>query len=454
MDWIFVKNPTYFLPAAFVGLLIAKAALDTSGEQILLLVFSKGYLENLQTKWDLFLLWLGGYFDPTGWSISIDSDEGSEKSQDFYHLTKKERAKRERKRELVDRTSKRWLLDFWKSCVSFFERNERTISVLTVFYLGIDFLAMYLDFVDDSNLPFKTASGFIDRVFLFDKSPRAKYMVKLIAGIAAMSLLVFLVIGILVKTPYVISIILIITGFCVCAVLFYSMIMLIDQLSGNRLNLASRIKTGVGSTWDYLKAGATPSTIQTSIVAIAALATYLIIPAAPKEKFPQLITNAVYLDKERVLGNSQSLYGPYREPLYWFSLEFELWINPQPSSTGANYSKDAVIVNLEGRPKATYNNKTGEFKVTCLNSGRKNEVIYNTKSLPLQKWNQIVINYAGGTMEVFVNGDLGGSIPGITPYMTKPLVTIGQTNGIAGGIKNVSFKRESSSPLSARLLAL
>ena len=455
MDWIFVKNPTYFIPAAFVGLMFAKAAVDSSSMELLSMFFRKGELESLNGRWELFLLWLGGYFDPTGWSVSIDTeDDVGEGDETQPTLSKKQRAARERKRELIDRTSKRWLLDSWNSLVSWFHRNGQVLGILTVFYLGIDFLAMYLDFVDDTNLPFKTASGFVDRVFFFDKSPRAEYMAQLLGGIAGVVLLLFIIIGVLVKIPFIIEIFLIIIGVCVCVVVLYAAISLIDSINGNRLGLGSKIKAGVTYAISNVKSELTPSLIEAIVAVIASIAAFYILPSAPPEKKAQLIVKPVYLDKERVVGNSQSLYGLARDPLYWFSLEFELWINPQPSSTGVNYSKDAVIVNLEGRPKATYNNQTGEFKVTCLNSGRKTEVIYSTKSFPLQKWNQIAINYSGGTMEVFVNGELGGSMPGIAPYMTKPLITVGQTNGIAGGIKNVAFKRDTTTPLSARILAL
>ena len=57
----------------------------------------------------------------------------------------------------------------------------------------------------------------------------------------------------------------------------------------------------------------------------------------------------------------------------------------------------------------------------------------------LQKWNNIIINYTGGTMDVFLNGDLVSSTKNIIPYSTLDNLTIGEDNGIKGGICNVIY---------------
>ena len=42
-------------------------------------------------------------------------------------------------------------------------------------------------------------------------------------------------------------------------------------------------------------------------------------------------------------------------------------------------------------------------------------------------------------MDVFLNGELVGSISGVVPYMTFDNVVAGENNGILGGICNVSY---------------
>ena len=43
-------------------------------------------------------------------------------------------------------------------------------------------------------------------------------------------------------------------------------------------------------------------------------------------------------------------------------------------------------------------------------------------------------------MDVFVNGEIVGSKPGIAPYMTFEDIVVGSFNGIQGGIANVVYR--------------
>ena len=65
--------------------------------------------------------------------------------------------------------------------------------------------------------------------------------------------------------------------------------------------------------------------------------------------------------------------------------------------------------------------------------------IFLSKDIPYQKWNNIVINYDAGYMDVFLNGELVGTKSGVSPYMKYDSVSCGENRGVEGGICNVTY---------------
>ena len=70
--------------------------------------------------------------------------------------------------------------------------------------------------------------------------------------------------------------------------------------------------------------------------------------------------------------------------------------------------------------------------------GDKREEIFRSGDIPFQRWNNIVINYDGGTMDVFLNGVLVASRQAAF-YQSLENVIAGADKGIEGGISNVVF---------------
>jgi hypothetical protein len=53
------------------------------------------------------------------------------------------------------------------------------------------------------------------------------------------------------------------------------------------------------------------------------------------------------------------------------------------------------------------------------------------------------INYSGGVLDVFLNGELVKSDVGVVPYYSLDNLTIGSDDGIQGGICNVVYFNKS-----------
>jgi hypothetical protein len=71
-----------------------------------------------------------------------------------------------------------------------------------------------------------------------------------------------------------------------------------------------------------------------------------------------------------------------------------------------------------------------------------NRILFIKHNVLLQKWNNIIINYDGGILDIFINGELVKSDVGVVPYYTLDSLTIGKDGGINGGICNlVYFKK-------------
>ena len=90
----------------------------------------------------------------------------------------------------------------------------------------------------------------------------------------------------------------------------------------------------------------------------------------------------------------------------------------------------------------------GEFKY----DENGNVILYERSGILLQKWNNIVLNYSGGTLDVFYNGKLVKSAIEVVPYINNDNLTVGTENGVKGHIANLTYFKHPLSVLTVNTL--
>jgi hypothetical protein len=111
-------------------------------------------------------------------------------------------------------------------------------------------------------------------------------------------------------------------------------------------------------------------------------------------------------------------------------------------SRGSNYEK--TIINYGNKPIIQFNDKTNTLFVKCDvlddNNVKGIQKLYETSNIPLQRWNNFVFNFSGGTLDIFINGELVSSTQGVIPgdYKNEPII-IGDENGVNGSITDVTY---------------
>jgi hypothetical protein len=173
-----------------------------------------------------------------------------------------------------------------------------------------------------------------------------------------------------------------------------------------------------------------------------------------------LVDNPVGIDEENTLANYEQLNGTNTngsfEPNYQFALSFWVFIESAQPSTNSHDSQFTSLLNFGEKPNVQYNATTNTLRIimnqkelgekgstTMLEFDEQgNRILYENKNVLLQKWNNIIINCNGGTLDVFLNGELVKSAIEVVPFYTMDLLTIGAKNGVKGGICNVVYYKK------------
>lgn len=169
----------------------------------------------------------------------------------------------------------------------------------------------------------------------------------------------------------------------------------------------------------------------------------------------QLVNKPVYTDTQYNLGSYIDLNGSDKYD-YQYAISSWIYIDSAPPNTNPNYTKFTSILNFGNKPNVLYNPSKRTFMITMQQKDLKNltknklidfddegnRIIYVNKDFLLQKWNNLIINYNGGTLDIFLNGELVKSSIEVVPYYSFDNLTIGENDGINGGICNVVYFRK------------
>ena len=178
-----------------------------------------------------------------------------------------------------------------------------------------------------------------------------------------------------------------------------------------------------------------------------------------------LVNKPVNTNKEYALGTYEELNGSDNFD-YQYAISSWVFINSDAPNTNESYNKYTTLLNFGGKPNILYNGSTNSLMITMEQKDLKqkttnnlldfdeegNRILYIKHGVLLQKWNNIIINYNGGILDIFLNGELVKSDIGVVPYYTLDSLTIGKDGGINGGICNVVYFKKVLTALNIYLL--
>jgi hypothetical protein len=166
----------------------------------------------------------------------------------------------------------------------------------------------------------------------------------------------------------------------------------------------------------------------------------------------QLVNKPVYTNSQYSLGTYEELNGnPDFD--YQYAISFWVFLDAVGPNTNASYEKYTSLLNFGNKPNILYNAKINTLMITMQQKNLEkttnnkfiefddngNRILYKSNDILLQKWNNIIINYNGGVLDIFLNGELVKSDAGVVPYYTLDNLTIGESDGLRGGICNVVY---------------
>lgn len=172
----------------------------------------------------------------------------------------------------------------------------------------------------------------------------------------------------------------------------------------------------------------------------------------------QLVNAPIAIDTSQDYGTYETLNDDKKYD-YNYAISFWFYIDALPPNTNSSYKTYTSLLNYADKPNILYNAEKNTLIITTnqkdLQATTDNKfmefvkdktderILYENNKVLLQRWNNIIINYNGGVLDVFMNGELQRSNVGVLPYYTLDALTIGNNDGISGKICNVVYFNKS-----------
>ena len=152
-----------------------------------------------------------------------------------------------------------------------------------------------------------------------------------------------------------------------------------------------------------------------------------------------LLDNPTYLNKKKLLGSYESIGNRVGAFNYNYAVSAWVFMHEQPPSLRSSSNRFTTILDYASKPKIQFKPSENMLRVIMMNGIDKENVVYETKNVRLQRWNNILINYNGGTLDIFINGKLKSTTQNIVPVMSYDGISVGEDGGLSGGICNVVY---------------
>ena len=145
-----------------------------------------------------------------------------------------------------------------------------------------------------------------------------------------------------------------------------------------------------------------------------------------------LVHNPIDLNKR----SSYTVANPYQ---YTYTLSF--WVYLEATSPGFSSSSNEYtdVVLYGDNVLIAYNSSLNTLRTVMKNESKK--TVYDMNDIPLQKWNHVVLSYANGTLDLFLNGTLQKSKVAV-PQLTTQEILVGAEQGVYGKLCTLMFYNE------------